>query len=62
MATKYVIELTKKEHDSVCNAMWCYSHDVDDDASAENKQVWNRAFSKVVTNLQTKAEYLRENK
>lgn len=60
MTTKYVIELTKKEHSAVCEAMWAYSHDVEDGATAGNKQVWNRAFDKVVSDIQTKAEYLRE--
>ena len=59
---KYVIELTENEHSAVCEAMRAYSHDVEDGATTQNRQVWNRTFDKVVSDLQTKAEYLRENK
>jgi hypothetical protein len=59
---KYVIELTKNEHSAVCEAMWAYSYDVEEGATTQNRQVWNRAFGKVVSDLRTKAQYLRENK
>ena len=48
MATKYVIEFTKKEHDILCLAMSAYQQDVNwEGAALENKQVWNKVFHKV---------------
>lgn len=72
MATKkYVIELTRKDHDVLCNALFILGYDIDERKNCQSyygksKSDCERDFintkKKIFCDLTTKAEYLRENK
>tara|TARA_A100001388_G_scaffold125214_1_gene92549 strand:- start:2450 stop:2641 length:192 start_codon:yes stop_codon:yes gene_type:complete len=63
MATKYVVELTKAQLSIIRQAMNTHDYEIDTlGYTSSEKACFDRTHDKILNNIKTKAEYLRENK
>ena len=62
MATKYVVELTKAQLSMVGQAMRTQDLEIDNMGYTSSEiACFNRTHDKILNNIKTKAEYLKEN-
>ena len=63
MTTKYVIELTKAQLRMIEDAMHTHNLEIDTLGYTSSEiACWDRTHDKILRNIKTKAQYLRENK